>query len=272
MQNMDGRILRAGICHLSSAQEHITGLDDSVLVLIRFKIGGSVRFLSHAETLKVFQRACVRAGMNIQYTQGFNPRPRLSLPLPRPVGVASEDDLLCVRLLVRDASCVMPRARETPSAAERAWEAENVPNTQHAISNTIMAGLSEQLPEGFELLSVSVAEAGSSFQPRSAIYVLPVCREYLTDALQARIKHVLESESLKLDRRIGPERQDAKFRSVDVRSFLKSIQLEGDCVVIECTISPVGSIRVEEILQLLELDVDKLSAPVRRTSVQWHKA
>ena len=249
MQNMDGRILRAGICHLSSAQEHITGLDDSVLVLIRFKIGGSVRFLSHAETLKVFQRACVRAGMNIQYTQGFNPRPRLSLPLPRPVGVASKDDLLCVRM-VRD-----PSESRTADCESR-----------------IQARLSEQLPEGFELLSVSVAEAGSSFQPRSAIYVLPVCREYLTDALQARIKHVLESESLKLDRRIGPERQDAKFRSVDVRSFLKSIQLEGDCVVIECTISPVGSIRVEEILQLLELDVDKLSAPVRRTSVQWHKA
>ena len=224
-------------------------MDDSVLVLIRFKLRGSVRFLSHAETLKVFQRACVRAGMNIQYTQGFNPRPRLSLPLPRPVGVASKDDLLCVRM-VRD-----PSESRTADCESR-----------------IQARLSEQLPEGFELLSVSVAEAGSSFQPRSAIYVLPVCREYLTDALQARIKHVLESESLKLDRRTGPEGRDTKFRSVDVRSFLKSIQLEGDCVVIECTISPVGSIRVEEILQLLELDVDKLSAPVRRTSVQWQKA
>ncbi len=247
-------------------------MDDSVLVLMRFKIGGSVRFLSHAETLKVFQRACVRAGMNIQYTQGFNPRPRLSLPLPRPVGVTSQDDLLCVRMLVRDVSRVMRRAEETPNAAERAWEAENVPNTQHAIRNTIMARLSEQLPEGFELLSASVAKAGSSWQPRSATYLLPVRREYLTDALQARIKHVLESESLKLDRRTGPEAKDAKFRSVDVRSFLKSIQLEGDCIVVECTISGAGSIRVEEILQLLELDVDKLSAPVRRTSVQWQEA
>ena len=76
----------------------MAALDDISLLVIKFKIGGNLRFLSHAQTLMVFRRACIRAGIKIQYSQGFNPRPRLSLPLPRPVGVASDDELLCLRV------------------------------------------------------------------------------------------------------------------------------------------------------------------------------
>ncbi|MBW7991664.1 MAG: DUF2344 domain-containing protein, partial [Planctomycetes bacterium] len=61
--------------------------NETIMLVIKFRIGGPLRFISHAQTLSVFQRACVRAGIEIRYSQGFNPRPRLSLPLPRPVGV-----------------------------------------------------------------------------------------------------------------------------------------------------------------------------------------
>jgi hypothetical protein len=65
---------------------------------VRFRIGGALRFLSHAETSRVFQRACARAGIPVKYSAGFNPHPKLSLPLPRSVGVESDDELLVVRL------------------------------------------------------------------------------------------------------------------------------------------------------------------------------
>ena len=53
--------------------------------------------------------------------------------------------------------------------------------------------------------------------------------------------------------------------------FLKSIKLDNRNIAVECKISSAGSIRVDEILKLLELDVEKLEAPVRRTNVQWQK-
>lgn len=233
------------LCRLSSAQEHIIGLDDSILLLVRFKIGGRLRFLSHAETLRVFQRACARAGVNIQHTQGFNPHPRISLPLPRPVGVESDDELLCIRVVC------------APNELEAA-----------AYEMQISSSLSEQLPEGFELLSVSIAKAGTSFVPSSATYVLPVRRQCVAEDLKARIKQVLASESIRLERKTGPE--SWKSKTLDVRGFLKSIELEDSCVIVRCNVSPAGSIRVEEILQVLELDVEKLAAPIRRTSVQWN--
>jgi len=214
-------------------------------------IGGNLRFLSHAQMLRLFQRACVRAGIEIQYSQGFNPRPRLSLPLPRPVGVASDDELLCLRV------------HKSTSAQEH-----------KCISAQVHKSISAQVPEGCELLSVNVAKAGASFQPCSVTYVLAVRKEYLNEELKATIKRLLASESLILERQIGRkksriENQESRIKNIDVRGFLKSIELDGNSIIVECKISLAGSIRVEEILKLLELDVEKLASPIRRTSVQW---
>ena len=90
--------------------------------------------------------------------------------------------------------------------------------------------------------------------------------EYINDKLKATIKRLLASESLNVERRIDPR---GNIRNVDVRGFLKSIQLNDRIVVVECGITSAGSIRVEEILKLLKLDTEKLAAPIRRTSVQW---
>jgi len=194
--------------------------------------------------LKVFQRACVRAGIKTAYSQGFNPRPKLSLPLPRSVGIETDDDLLALQV---------DRDPNKPPVANH--------------QSRIKAGLSEHLPEGLELISVRVAEAKASFQASRATYVLVVRREYLNEKLKTRIKHLLASESLNLQRRIDPK--SSKFKNVDVRGFLKSIELDDRDIVVECKISSAGTIRVEEILKLLELNVEKLASPIRRTNVQW---
>jgi radical SAM-linked protein len=221
---------------------HIATLNEITLLVIKFRLRGTLRFLSHAETLRVFQRACVRAGLNIQYSQGFNPRPRMSLPLPRSVGVESDDELLCLRIL-----------NNTKDASD--------------LCNIIKDKLSAQLPEGCELISVNTAQAGRSFQPRSARYVLAVSPEYLNEGLRARIDCLLASESLNIRRQI--EKKNSRFKNVDVRKFLKSIKLDDRSIIVEYNISSAGSIRIEEILRLLELDEGKLALPVRRTNVQW---
>jgi len=124
-----------------------------------------------------------------------------------------------------------------------------------------------QLPEGCELLSVNVARAGRSFQPSTATYVLAVKPEYLDEELKATIERLLASEKLDIQRKAGIKL--SKIKNLDVRGFLKSIKLEDRSIIVQCNISSSGSIRVEEILRLLELDEGKLASPVRRTSVQW---
>jgi len=247
-----------GTCKCFLGDMHIAALNETILLVMRFKIAGSLRFLSHAETVRVFQRACVRAGIRVRYSQGFNPRPRLSLPLPRPVGVESADELLCLRVAGGPWS-VHPGRDERRATIHK---------------ERIKAELSTQLPEGCELLSLSIAEANRSFRPCSATYVLVVWPEYVNDRLKATVARLLASDTLNVRRQTAPKNsrpktQNSKPKDVDVRGFLKSIELGDETVTVECTISSDGAIRVEEILNLLDLDVEKLAAPIRRTRVQW---
>ena len=221
---------------------------ESVPVLVKFRVRGSLRFLSHAETVRVFQRACVRSGIEIQYTEGFNPRPKLSLPLPRTVGVESEDDLVQLKVHSKQRT-------ENQSAA----------STLPLDCDQLKKKLSEQLPQGCQLLTVSLPKDKAPLQPTSATYILPVRREHINEKLKAAIKRLLESESLSLQR----WRDEKKSKIVDVRGFLKSIRISEGAVIVECKVSSAGSIRVDEILKLLELDAEKLAGPIRRTAVEW---
>ena len=124
------------------------------------------------------------------------------------------------------------------------------------------------------MLSVNVAEASASFQPCSATYVLTVREEYLNEQLKATIERLLASECLNVQRPVGKKKSSSKHRAsssknIDVRGFLESIELDRGGIIVKCKISLAGSIRVDEILELLKLDAEKLALPIRRTSVKW---
>lgn len=194
-----------------------------------------MRFLSHAETMRVFQRACVRAGVQIAYSQGFNPHQRMSLVPPRSVGVESDDDLLCLWL----------KEGQTGIDAE---------------------ALKAALPAGIEIISVGTSEAKNIPEPISARYVMKVQGHKIDDGVKKHIADVLASDKFVVNRRAG---EDSRTKAVDVRPFLETIKAEPGEFTVDCKISPAGTIRVDEILGLLQLKTADLTGPVRRTSVQW---
>ncbi len=59
-----------------------------------FEKTGNAIWISHLDLMRLFQRAFQRAGMQLVHTQGFNPRPSVSIALPLSVGVESRCELL----------------------------------------------------------------------------------------------------------------------------------------------------------------------------------
>lgn len=59
-----------------------------------FEKTGNAIWVSHLDLMLVFQRAFKRAGIPLKHTQGFNPRPSVSIALPLSVGVESCCELL----------------------------------------------------------------------------------------------------------------------------------------------------------------------------------
>ena len=214
------------------------------MLIMRFSITESLRYLSHRETLEMFQRALTRADIAVAYTNGFNPRIRLSLPLPRSVAVAAEDELLCV----------------------------GIEDTQPANAGRIEEEMSSQLPRGLKVLSVEIADGKVSCIPLSAVYEFelsaPAGKKALGDAVKD-LQNALDSGDGVFVQRNAT--RSKPVRRIDVSGYIDSMTCGQDRLRVKCNITPSGTVRVDEIIKLLQIDPARLSGPISRTSVEWRR-
>ncbi|HOA21824.1 MAG TPA: TIGR03936 family radical SAM-associated protein [Anaerolineaceae bacterium] len=65
-----------------------------VRVRVKFAKHGDLRFTGHLDLQRLFERALRRSGLPLRFSQGFNPKVRLSLASALPLGFSSEAELL----------------------------------------------------------------------------------------------------------------------------------------------------------------------------------
>ena len=98
---------------------------------MRYAKRGRLRFTSHRDVARTFERALRRAGVPMAYSQGFSPHPKVSWVGASPTGVASEAEYVEVQVV-----------DEVDPAALR-------------------AALDDALPPGLDVLEVVVAQPGA---------------------------------------------------------------------------------------------------------------
>ena len=57
-----------------------------------------MRFISHLDVLRYWERSLKRAEIPIKYSEGFTPHPKLTFAAPLPLGFIGENELLDVLL------------------------------------------------------------------------------------------------------------------------------------------------------------------------------
>lgn len=60
---------------------------------VRFARGRAIKYISHLDMMRAWERMLRRAGMPLAHSEGFNPRPKLSFAAPLAVGVLARDEL-----------------------------------------------------------------------------------------------------------------------------------------------------------------------------------
>lgn len=65
---------------------------------LEFSKGPEVRYLSHLEMMRTFQRALRRAELPLAFSEGFNPHPKMSFASALAVGVTSENEYMDLEL------------------------------------------------------------------------------------------------------------------------------------------------------------------------------
>ena len=107
---------------------------------LEFSRGEEAKFASHLDLMRGWHRALRRAGLPLAYSKGFNPRPRLSLAAPLPVGVTSSAELMDIYLKRRVSSLIFLKglnAQCPPSLVVRA--AEDVPLSIPSLQSLVRA-------------------------------------------------------------------------------------------------------------------------------------
>lgn len=67
-------------------------------VRIKFSKVGDLMYISHLDLTRTMQRIIVRAGIDIWYSEGFNPQPKIVFAVPLPVGVESNCELMDIKI------------------------------------------------------------------------------------------------------------------------------------------------------------------------------
>jgi radical SAM-linked protein len=106
---------------------------------LRFAKRGKVRFISHRDVARAFERAFRIAELPLSFTQGFSPRPKVSFGLALSVGHESDAEYLDVELaepvdLARLAGVLSDGLPEGIDVTGTAALAERAPALQEAIT------------------------------------------------------------------------------------------------------------------------------------------
>lgn len=158
---------------------------------IRFSRGEEIKFISHLDLIRLWQRALNRAGVALAYSEGFNPRPRMSLAAPLALGVTSEAELMDVVLAK--------------------W------SSPHAFTTSV----SRQLPRSIEISQVyntPLTMPSLQSQVRYAEYTVALETEKSREEIEAAMAALLAKESLpwQHQRDTGPHRYDLRTLIDDI--------------------------------------------------------
>ncbi|MGB2984684.1 MAG: TIGR03936 family radical SAM-associated protein [Phycisphaerae bacterium] len=200
-----------------------------------FSVDGDLRFISHRDTLRLFKRALARASLPVRYTEGFNPHPRLSIPLPRPVGVSSQAEAIVVEF-------------ERPINGDE-----------------VLGKLDHQAPAGIEMTSARRLAPREQLQPALVRYRLDL-GDTPGAEVEPRVRQILGAGVLPIKR---VNLKDGQMRSIDVRPFLEDMHADGDTVEFTLRVTGTGTVKPAEIAELLGYDVDSINHRIRRVEVQW---
>jgi radical SAM-linked protein len=128
---------------------------------VTFSRGEPLRFISHLDLMRFWERALRRAGLSVTYSEGFSPHPQIAVGAPLPVGTTGEAELMDVFLTAPvSPDEFLRRVRPQLPAGVEVSDAREVPITLPSLQSQLRAAdYRVTLPEGARLEQVRAAVA-----------------------------------------------------------------------------------------------------------------
>lgn len=200
-------------------------------VLLRFEKGNEVKYISHLDMQRLFQRALRRAKLPCAYSQGFNPHLLISFAAALPVGVCSEAEYVEFQL------------------------------TKFIHPLEIMKRLNEVLPKGVKILSAvepedSYPNVGSVIALAEYVFTTKDGKDY-----SSILKEILKKEEITIEKKTKKG-----FAFVNVRPMIHRLTQNGGVIKATLSCSNSENLRGDKMAEILKennVDVDS----VKRSSI-----
>ena len=230
-------------------------------VRLRYAKHGKVRFTSHRDMARIWERSIRRVSLPVAYSEGYNPRPKLHFGLALPTGFESEGEFVDIDIVAE--VVLTANAAEAAAEHERLSQAGESQQPQILDLKVMRQKLDEATPDGISVEAlVEIDRKETSLQQAVTSCSWEFTTELDHDALQRVVDMTLAAGSLLLDReRKGKQMTD------DIRPQILDLHVvDGPRLRAELGTQP-RALRPAEFLQAIDMP-SKETVRVLRTH-QW---
>lgn len=186
-------------------------------IRIKYSKEKEIAFLSHLDIWRAFSRLLRRAGIPVEFSQGFHPRPLISMGPALPVGATGEEELLDVFL-------------------------EREPDSDFLFKLKVCS------PPGLEIKEIWFVE-----EKDKALTAFPFLSLWHLAGTWEKIPEENFLKALLKNDKLFTLRSTPKVvKQIDLKNYLRALRAGNGFLEVELYSSPTGGARLEEVLRLLE--------------------
>lgn len=208
-------------------------------ILCKFTKLGYLKFISHLDLVDLFQRTLFQNKVDVKFSEGFNPHPRMSIAYPLPLGIESNSEYMEIYL-----------------------------NSKIDLKDFLIK-MNERLPQGIKIVEAKYDDDESiSNKVKSVVYAFKLLNTFYDKNKDIDLAKELDKINAMDMVEIERKRKKGKrriFVKENAKDYLNRLELKEDAIYAYIKMSEQGSLKPALVLDILnnytdivmdELDID----------------
>lgn len=208
-------------------------------ILCKFTKLGYLKFISHLDLVDLFQRTLFQNKVDVKFSEGFNPHPRMSIAYPLPLGIESNSEYMEIYL-----------------------------NSKIDLKDFLIK-MNERLPQGIKIVEAKYDNDESiSNKVKSVVYAFKLLNTFYDKNkdidLVKELNKVNNMDNVEIERKRKKGKRRI-FVKENAKDYLNRLELKDDAIYAYIKMSEQGSLKPALIFDILnnytdivmdELDID----------------
>ena len=208
-------------------------------ILCKFTKLGYLKFISHLDLVDLFQRTLFQNKVDVKFSEGFNPHPRMSIAYPLPLGIESNSEYMEIYL-----------------------------NSKIDLKDFLIK-MNERLPQGIKIVEAKYDDDESiSNKVKSVVYAFKLLNTFYDKNKDIDLAKELDKINAMDMVEIERKRKKGKrriFVKENAKDYLNRLELKDNAIYAYIKMSEQGSLKPALVLDILnnytdivmdELDID----------------